>query len=119
MYKRNNDLQARTKDFALRNIQLYTSLPKTAETQVIGKQVLRSGTSVGAHYREGTRARSKKEFISKLEVGIQDLNETSYWPELLAESGIVPQEKLSDLLDEANQLMSILTASVKTAKSRS
>ncbi len=118
MYKKNNDLQARTKSFALRIIQLYSLLPKTTEAQVIGKQVLRSGTSVGAHYREGTRARSTKEFISKLEVGIQELNETSYWLELLAESGIVPQGKLSDLLDEANQLMSILTASVKTAKNR-
>jgi four helix bundle protein len=118
MYKKNNDLQVRTKSFALRIIQLYSSLPKTTEAQVIGKQVLRSGTSVGAHYREGARARSTKEFISKLEVGIQELNETIYWLELLAESGIVKENLLINLLDEANQIISILIASVKTAKNR-
>ena len=113
-----NDLRTRTKSFALRIIKCYISLPKTTEAQVIGKQFLRSGTSVGAHYREGSRARSTKEFISKLEVGIQELDETMYWLELLTEARIVQKSDLAGLLDEANQLMSIFIASVKTAKNR-
>ena len=72
------DLRARTKAFALRIIRLYSSLPKTTEAQVLGRQLLRSGTSVGAHYREATRARSPAEFISKIEVGLQELEETVY-----------------------------------------
>ena len=73
-----HDLKMRTKDFALRVIRLYSSLPKTTEAQVMGKQVLRSGTSVGAHYREATRARSPAEFTSKVEGGLQELEETSH-----------------------------------------
>ena len=73
------DLKMRTKKFALRIIRLYSAVPKTTEAQVIGKQLLRSGTSVGAHYRESTRARSTAEFISKLEGGLQELEESAYW----------------------------------------
>src|SRR3954452_5270998 len=94
-------LRKRTKQFALRIIRLYGSLPCSVPAQVIGKQVLRCGTSVGAHYREGTRARSTAEFISKLEVGLQELDETAYWLELLIESEIVPKKLLGGLLDEA------------------
>jgi four helix bundle protein len=83
------DLRDRTKSFALRIVKLYTALPKTTEAQVLGKQVLRSGTSVGAHYREAIRARSNAEYISKIEVGLQELEESIYWLELLAEAGIV------------------------------
>ena len=72
------DLKLRTKDFSLRVIRLYSSLPKTTEAQVIGKRVLRSGISVGAHYREANRARSNAEFISKMNVGLQELDETDY-----------------------------------------
>ena len=71
-------LPDRTKSFALRSIRLYSKLPKTTEAQVLGKQVLRSGTSVGVHYREAVRARSTAEYISKLEVGLQALEETAY-----------------------------------------
>jgi four helix bundle protein len=80
------DLQVRTKAFALRVVRLYCALPKTTEAQVLGKQVLRSGTSIGAHYREAMRARSPAEFVSKIEGGLQELEETSYWLELLIES---------------------------------
>ena len=118
MSQKHDNLRARTKSFALRIIKLYASLPKTTVAQILGKQFLRSGTSVGAHYREASRARSTKEFISKLEVSAQELDETMYWLELLIEAGIVPEKKLADLLDEANQLLSIMTASVKTAKNR-
>ena len=81
------DLKVRTKKFALRIVKLFTSLPKTAQAQVIGKQVLRSGTSVGAQYREACRSRSSAEFISKIQSSLQELDETAYWLELLVEGG--------------------------------
>jgi four helix bundle protein len=110
------DLRVRTKSFALRIIRLYASLPKTVEAQVIGKQVLRSGTSVGAHYREAKRARSTAEFVSKVEGGLQELEETAYCLELLGDAEIVPAVRLSDLLHEAGELTAILVSSAKTAK---
>ena len=110
------DLQVRTKSFALRVVRLYCSLPKTTEAQVLGKQLLRSGTSVGAHYREAMRARSVAEFVSKVEGGLQELEETSYWMELLVESNIVPESKLSNLLKEAGELTAMMVASARTAK---
>jgi four helix bundle protein len=112
------DLQARTKTFALRIVRLYCSLPKTTEAQVLGKQVLRSGTSVGAHYREAMRARSVAEFVSKVEGGLQKLEETAYWLELLTESGIIPGPKLAGLQQESNELTAMLVASARTAKAR-
>jgi len=112
------DLKQRTKDFALRVIRMYAALPKSTEAQVMGKQVLRSGTSVGANYREATRARSPAEFISKMEISLQELEETSYWFELLAESGVVPEARLADLRKEADELTAIFVASINTAKSR-
>ena len=72
------DLRTRTSDFALRIIRLYVSLPKTTEGQVIGKQVLRSGTSIGAHYREGYRAKSDADVVNKFETALQELDETDY-----------------------------------------
>jgi len=110
------NLRARTKAFALRIIRLYSSLPKTTEAQVLGKQVLRSGTSVGAHYREATRARSAAEFISKIEVGLQELEETVYWLELLVDASLVNESKLCELLREAEELTAIFVSSAKTAK---
>ncbi len=110
------NLQERTRAFALRIIKLYGALPTTTEAQVIGKQILRSGTSVGAHYREAKRARSAAEFISKLEGGTQELEETMYWLELLIEAEIIPKSRLEPLLEEANQLMGIFISSLKTKK---
>lgn len=110
------DLRTRTKQFSLRIIRLFAALPKTTEGQVLGKQLLRSGTSVGAHYREATRARSDAEFISKLEGGLQELEESAYWMELLAESGIVAPARLSELPKEADELTAILITCVKKAK---
>lgn len=112
------DLKARTKRFALRIIRLYGKLPKTTEGQVIGRQLIRSGTSVGAHYREASRARSIAEFISKVEGGLQELEETCYWLELLGESGIMPGRKLAELMDEANQLTAILVTCTKNSKKK-
>ena len=112
------DLKTRTKKFALRVIRLYVALPKSAQAQVLGKQVLGSGTSVGAHYRESLRARSDAEVISKIEGGLQELEETQYWLELLAESEIVPEDRLSSLLQEADELTAIPVTCVKRVKER-
>lgn len=110
------DLKLRTKRWALTIIRLYSTLPRTTEAQVIGKQALRSGTSVGAHYREASRARSNAEFVSKIECGLQELEETRYWLELMVQSGITREEKVQGLFREAEELTSISVASAKTAK---
>ncbi|MCL4301747.1 MAG: four helix bundle protein [Anaerolineae bacterium] len=115
---RPQDLQIRTKSFALRIIRLYAALPKTTEAQVIGKQLLRSGTSVGAHYREAQRAKSDADFINKMEGGLQELEETGYWLELLAESGIVAEERLKPLLNEVEELISIFVTIIKKVKNK-
>ncbi len=110
------DLKQRTKGFALRIIRVYASLPKTTEAQVIGKQLLRSGTSVGAHYREGTRARSTAEFVSKIGGGHQELEESMYWMELLTESELIKPERLDNVIREADELSAIFTTCIKNAK---
>jgi len=112
------ELRARTKVFALSVIRLYTQLPGGTLAQVLGRQVLRSGTSVGAHYREACRARSVAEFVSKVEGGLQELDEASYWLELLMDSGVLDPESGCVLLKEADELTAILVASARTAKSR-
>jgi four helix bundle protein len=112
------DLKIRTKQFALWIIRLYTSLPKTTEAQVIGRQVLDSGTSVGAQYREAQRAKSDADFISKLEGSLQELDETAYWLELLRDSGMVSAEKLNPLLKETDELTAIFVTIVKKVKSK-
>ena len=111
-----SDLRVRTKSFALRVIRLVSSLPRLVPAQIIGRQLLRSGTSVGAQYREATRARSGAEFVSKIECGLQELEESVYWMELLVDAEIVPVAKLSELLGEAEELISIFVSSAKTAK---
>jgi four helix bundle protein len=114
--RRDFDLPQRTKAFALRIIRMYTALKRTALADLIGKQVLRSGTSVGAQYREAMRARSRAEFCSKTQCCIQELEETSYWLDLLAESVEVKASRLAELRQETDELLAILVASVKTAK---
>ena len=112
------DLKTRTKSFSLRIIKLYCALPKSTEAQVIGKQILRSGTSVGAHYREGMRARSNAEFISKVEGGLQELEESQYWLELLVESKIIKENLLTDLYQESEELKAIMITCAKNAKKK-
>jgi four helix bundle protein len=112
------DLRTRTKAFALQVIKLYGALPKGVEAQVLGKQLLRSGTSVGAHYRESIRARSNAEVVSKIEGALQELEETGYWLELLLESGITSAPQLSPLLKEADELTAILVTCAKRVKER-
>jgi|ERR1051326_251073 four helix bundle protein len=113
---RPEDLRARTKKFALRIIRLFSALPKEMIAQVLGKQLLRSGTSVGAHYREAFRAKSRADFISKMEGALQELDETEYRLELLVESNSIPLKRLQPLLDETNELISIFVAIVKRTK---
>ncbi|MGD0656160.1 MAG: four helix bundle protein [Thermoguttaceae bacterium] len=110
------DLRERTKCFALRIIHLAAALPKSAVGNVISYQILKSGTSVGAHYREASRSRSTAEFISKMEGGLQELDETAYWLELLADSGILPAKRLAELRKETDELIAIFTTCVRNAK---
>jgi len=111
-----SDLKERTGEFALQIIRLYSGLPKSTVAQVIGKQLLRSGTTVGTQCREATRARSTAESVSKIDGGLQELEETSYWIELLIEATIIPAKRLTDLQNEAEQLAAILVTSSRNAK---
>ncbi len=110
------ELRNRTKRFALRIIRLFRRLPRTTEAQVLGKQLLRSGTSVGANYRATGRARSKAEFVAKMGIVVEEADETVFWLECLIESEIVKRDLLADLLTEANELVAIFAASHRTAR---
>jgi|SRR5579863_1552833 len=109
-------LRDRTKRFALRVIRLFRSLPYRTDTQVLGKQLLRCGTSVAANYRAVCRVRSKSEFIARIGVVAEEADECVLWLELLTESGIIKPEMTADLLKEAKELTAIVTASLQTAK---
>ena len=109
-------MRRRTKQFALRIIKLSRALPKTDEARVVGRQLLRSGTSVGANYRAVCRARSQKEFVSKMGVVVEEADETAYWLELLVEGEMVPAHKLRLLMKEANELLAIFSKSMMTAR---
>ena len=110
------ELQQRTKSFALRILKVCRSLPKTDEGRILAKQILRSGTSVGANYRAACRARSRPEFVSKLGIVLEEADETVFWLELIQEADIFPGQKLESLILEANELVAIFVASVCTAK---
>jgi len=112
------ELKQRTKIFGLKIIRLVGDLPSTKTTLVIGNQLIRSGTSVGANYRAACRGRSKAEFIAKMGIVIEEADESIYWMEMLIEAGIMSQDDLNELISEANQLVAIFTASVKTARSQ-
>ena len=110
------DLAERTKHFALRVIRMFSSLPKTTEAQVLGKQVLRSGTSIGANYREAYRGRSKPEFIAKCGDCLKEIEETAYWLELLVEARLVSAAKLASLRQEIDELTAIFVTIIKRSK---
>jgi len=118
MIKQDNDLRERTKIFALNIIRMFTSLPKTAEATVLGKQVLRSGTSIGANYREAYRSRSRAEFIAKAGDSLKELEETAYWLELLVESLIVDEMRMADLRKECDELTAIFVTIIKRTKNK-
>ncbi len=113
-----SDLKTRTRAFALSVIRLYGRLPRTVEGQVIGKQMLRSGTSVGAHYRESVRAKSDADFISKIEGGLQELEETCYWLELICDAELLPAGEVTELHAEAQQLTAVLVTVVRRVKEK-
>lgn len=112
------DLKQRTKEFSLRIIKLVEALPKSRTSEVLGRQLLRSGTSVGANYRAACRARSTADFISKMGIVEEEADESLFWMELLIESGIVKIEKLESLMKEADELLAITGSSINTAKKR-
>jgi four helix bundle protein len=105
------ELKKRTKQFAIRIVRLYQALPKRDEARVIGKQALRSGTSVAANYRAVCRARSKAEFVAKIGVVLEEIDETVFWLELLVETRIVAQSRMESLQKEATELLAIFAAS--------
>jgi four helix bundle protein len=112
------DLRERTRDFALRIVRMFTELPDTEVARILGEQALRSGTAVGAHYREAHRLRAKPEFPAKINDCLKELEETAYWLELLIDGQLVPASKLSSLQDETHQLLAILTTIAKNLKPR-
>ncbi len=111
-------MKQRTKAFALRVIRLVESLPKGRTADVLGRQLLRCGTSVGANYRAACRARSTADFIAKMGIVEEEADESLFWMELLIESGIVKLERLESLMNEADELLAITVASINTAKRR-
>lgn len=106
----------RTMSFGLRVVRLVQALPKQQVAQVLGNQLLRAGTSVGANYRAAVRGKSRADFIAKMGIVEEECDEAIYWMEMLIESGLVKRQLLADLLDEANQLLSIVVASIRTAR---
>lgn len=116
MQKDERDLDERTFQFARRAIRLFSALPKSTVAQVLGKQLLRSGTSVGANYREAERGRSRAEFIAIMGICLRELNETKYWLQLLDAENIFPNEKLEPLINETKELTAIFTTIIKRSK---
>lgn len=112
------ELRERTKQFAIRVIRLFKALPRSTEAQILGKQLLRSGTSVAANYRAVCRARSKPEFIARMGVVAEEADESALWIELMSETGMVKPKRLEGILAEARELAAIFTASQKTAKDK-
>ena len=111
-----DELKRRTRRFALDVIRLVESLPRTRTAEVVGRQLLRSGTSVGANYRAACRARSSADFVSKMGIVEEETDESIYWMELLVESGGMPADRVDALLREANELLAITVSSIKTAR---
>jgi four helix bundle protein len=109
-------MQKRTKAFALRIIKLSEGLPHTRTAEIIGRQLLRCGTSVGANYRSACRAKSLADFIAKMAIVEEEADEVVYWLDLLVESGLLQQRQITDLLSEADQIVAMTVASIKTAR---
>ena len=111
-----DELRKRTKQFAIRIVKLFRALPRSRDAQILGAQVLRSGTFVAANCRAACRARSKAEFIAKMGVVVEEADETVFWLELLVDTDIVKARRMESLMTEANQLLAIFAASLRTAK---
>jgi four helix bundle protein len=109
-------MKSKTKAFTLNIISLVSGLPETRIFRVIGNQILRSGTSVGANYRSACRARSKPDFISKMGIVLEEADETAYWLELLTEAKLVPYDTVAGSIKEANEIVAMSVSSIKTAR---
>jgi four helix bundle protein len=109
-------LKKQTKQFGLRVIKITDAMPFKRSANVLGEQLLRSGTAVGAYYRAACRARSRSEFISKASLSIEEADKSLYWMEMLIESGLIPEDKLSSLVKEADEIVAVLTMAVDTAR---
>ena len=116
--RNNEELKARTKAYALRVITLVEALPQHRTAEVIGRQLLRAATSVGANYRAACRAKSTADFIAKMGIVEEEADECLYWMELLIDSGLVPHSRLTELMAEGNALVAIVVTSIKTARQR-
>ncbi len=110
------ELRARTKMFAIRIVKLYQALPKTTEAQVLGKQLLRSGTSVAANYRAACRGRSRAEWLAKIGIVVEEADETVFWLEMLADCGVISTQRLKSRTEESEELVSIFGATKHTAR---
>jgi len=113
-----DEMKARTKQFSLEVMRQVESLPKGKTADILGRQLIRSGTSVGANYRSACRAKSTADFISKMGIVEEEADETLFWLELLVESKLINKEDLKSLMEEADQILAITVSSIKTAKSR-
>jgi four helix bundle protein len=118
MNTKHDNLKDRTKKFALRVIRLVEALPKGKTADVIGRQLLRSGTSVAANYRSACRARSTADFVAKMGVVEEEADETIFWMELLIEASVVDGSKLKALMTEADEILAIVVSSIKTARKK-
>ena len=113
-----DELRNRTKKFSVRIIKLVAALPRNRAGDVLGRQLLKSGTSIGANYREALRASSRRHFVTTQEIAAREGEETLYWLELLAESEVIKPSRLSDLTQECHEFVAILTATIITTKSQ-
>jgi len=113
------DFKKRTRQYALRVIRLVESLPVDRTSRVLGDQLLRAGTSVGANYRSSIRAKSRADFISKMGTVEEECDESLYWMELLIEAGKIPSRRLAALMQEGSEIVAIVVASIRTARNRS
>lgn len=110
------EMKERTRAFALRVIQVVEALPRTKTADVMGRQLLKCGTSVGANYRATCRAKSHADFIAKMGIVEEEADEAAYWMELLISAGLLKRDRMASLVDEANQLVAIVVSSIKTAR---
>jgi four helix bundle protein len=113
------DLKDRTREFALRVMRLCSSIPASRTNDAIAKQLLRAGTSPGAHFREALRARSKAEYVSKMNGGLMELEETLYWLEIVEEAGLVSTDKLQAIKTETNELIAIFVSLINKWRPKS
>ena len=112
------EFKKRTKQLGLRVIKFVETLPNTTTGNVIGRQLVRSSTSVGANYRAACRAKSKADMIAKLGIVEEENDETLYWLELLIEAGLVPETRLSDLMNETDEIVAMTVSSIKTLRNK-